>query len=132
MAEMSASTTLSVRSWRAIRTATRAEGRADGQLAGARGTACQQQVGDVAAGDEQDEADGAEEREHAPRVVADEIVQHGDGREVELGRFAREGDAQTLGVGAQLAERLLVGRSGLQSPVDLQVVLVVHRLALRP
>ena len=109
----------------------RAEGCPHGELAGARGPACQQQVGDVAAGDEQDEADGAEKREHAPRVVADEIVERGDGREVELGRFAREGAAETLGVGAQLAERLLVGRPGLQARVDLQVVLVVHGLAFR-
>ena len=108
----------------------RAEGGADGELAGARGAACQQQVGDVAAGDEEHEADRAEKREHAARVVADEIVEHGDRREVELGRLAREGAAETLGVGAQLAERLFVGRPGLQPRVDLQVVLVVHRLAL--
>ena len=79
----------------------------NGELAGARGAARQQQVGDVAARDEQHEADGAEQREHPPRVVADEIVEcrHGD---VKSSSAASRGKchAQSLRIRAQLAERL--------------------------
>ena len=63
-------------------------------------------------------------------IVADEIVEHRRDREVQLGILPRKCHAQPRSRRAQLAERLFLGRLWLQSSIDLQVVLVVHRFAL--
>ena len=61
-----------------------AERRPHRELALARGRACEQQVGDVRARDEQHEADGAQQQQQrGPRVFDDVAVQRGD-RELEV------------------------------------------------
>ena len=67
-----ASTTLSVSSWRRSRAATRAERETDRHLAMPRRRAREQHVRDVRAGDEQHEPDGAEQHQECRADVADD------------------------------------------------------------
>ena len=54
----------------------RAEGAANRQLLLPRGRARQQQVGDVGAGDQQHETDGAEQNQQRARDIADDLLVH--------------------------------------------------------
>ena len=70
----SASTALSVSNWRTMRRVAGAERGAHGNLAAACRAARQQQVTDVAAGNQQNDRDGAEQHQQSRTIVADEIL----------------------------------------------------------
>ena len=108
-----------------------AERRADGDLAAARRAAREQEVRDVAARDQQHDADGREQDEQARAVASDEIGAERFHREAQLGGVARDVVAQTSGDRLELLQRLLARHAALQPAVHGQVVLVVHRLPLR-
>ena len=84
MALAPVSTRLSVSSWRSTLQAAGAEGRAHGHLALARFRAREQQVGDVGAGDEQQEADGTEEQPDRAAHRTDDLVLEREDDRVEL------------------------------------------------
>ena len=69
----------------------RAERRTQRQLAAPALASHQEQVGDVGAGDQQDERDGAEERDHRPSHVADDDVDEGANDDVKPRRRNRWG-----------------------------------------
>ena len=77
--------------------ATGAERGANRHFPGPRGPAREQQVGDVAARDEQDEADRAEQDEQALPVVADELLHQRRDREGQLRIVFREALAEIGG-----------------------------------
>ena len=104
---------------------------ADRQLGGARGAAGQQQVGDVAAGDQQHEADSAKKCVEPSRVVADQLLESRDGGESELRIVVWIGLPEAVRIDLQFRERFGGRRVRLQSAVDLQVVLIMLRFALR-
>ena len=70
----------------------------------------QEQIGEVAAGDEQHEADGAEQDEQAAAVVADEVVHHRPHCEVQLRVVLRKPLAEIDGEALEIRARLRRGR----------------------
>ena len=89
-----------------------AERGANRHLPGPRGPARQKQVGDVAAGDQQNEADGPEEDEEPLPVVADELFHHRRDREAQLRIVFREALAEVGGEPRELRLRLPTGTPG--------------------
>ena len=112
--------------------APRAERRADRQFTRARRAAGEQQVGEVAARDQQHEPHRAEQHEEPRPVVADDIVGHRDHLKpspcVSFGNCAWMPGTMR----AELAEGLLSRHAGLEAAEDGEVVLVVRGLALPP
>jgi hypothetical protein len=98
-----------------------------GDFAPAGRAAGQEQVGDVAAGDEQHDADRGQEHEQPRAVVADELIAERYDHERQIDRIARELAAHAHRDRVQLGERLLARCAGPQPSVDVQEVLVVHR-----
>ena len=74
-----------------------AERGANRHLPGPRGPAREQQVGDVAARDQQDEADRPEQDEEPLPVVADELLHHRDDGKAQLRIVLREALTEILG-----------------------------------
>jgi hypothetical protein len=109
-------------------TAPRAKRYPDRELAGARRAASEQEVRDISARDQQDEPDGAEQREQPTPVVPDELVHHRRQRKIELAVLLRKAHAKALGVALELCERLFLRNAGLQPRVDLIPMFVVHGL----
>ena len=120
------STRLSVRSWRTIRIRLAPSAAAHGHLALPRLRAREQQVGDVGAGDEQQEADRTEEQPDRAADGADDLVgeREHDRVELHLNRiepFARHG----AGDPAQLVGGLPHRRAWLQSAGGVEAVAAV-------
>ena len=94
-----------------------AERHADCQLTRAHRGSREQQVGNVAARDEQDQADRAEQREQPAPIVSDQFVHDGRDREVDFGIVLRKADPEALCIPAKLRQRLSWRRAGSQAAV---------------
>jgi hypothetical protein len=110
--------------------AARAKRRADRHLAGPGGPAREKQIGDVAAGDQEDESHRPEQDEQALPVIADQLLHHRRDREAPLRIVSREAPREVLSEARELRFRLRYPCARLEARVDLKGVLVVHPLAL--
>ena len=86
-----------------------AERRANGQLARPRRAAREQQVGEIAARDQQHEADRAEHHEEPRPIVSDDIVRHRDHQETQRLRVLRIQRLDARDEAPEIAERLVPG-----------------------
>jgi hypothetical protein len=107
-----------------------APSRADGgtyrRLVRARGSTGEQQVGDVGAGDEQDESHRAEQDVESRPILADELLVQRFGLETPLMVLLGIALRQVTRDDVQLGRELLLGDSGLEPPEHREVMLVVH------
>ena len=116
MPPASANTTLSVSSWRTTRPRAGAECDADGDLLLAPGEAGQQQVRHVGAGDEEHEADRAQQNQQGGANVSDDRA--GERRDLDAvpGIRLRVGFGQARRDGGHFRLRLGPGHAGLEPP----------------
>ena len=97
-----------------------------GNLARPRRAAREQQVGDVATGDEQHDADRSQQRQQPLPAVTDELLDERHRAEADRLVVLREIAAQAHRDGVEFDLHLLPGHARLQSTVDDEVVLVVR------
>jgi hypothetical protein len=102
--------------------AARAHCRSHRQFLRAHRTARQQQVGDIAAGDQQHQADGTEQDEQLLAIVADEVAGEVEHRGAALGQIVGMRLPQLLGKLHQLRARLFHGHAWLQPRDQRQIV----------
>ena len=103
-----------------------AEGGAEGDFAGAGGGAGEEEVGDVAAGDEEHENDGAEEEFGLEGDIAGGFVAEQQGAEGEAGVGGGVGGAESGADGGEFGLGLLEGDAGFQAGKAGQVVGAAH------
>ena len=97
---------------------------ADGDLFAAREGAGEEKIGDVGAGDEEDERDGAEHHKQGGTNIADGLITEGMNDGAPSFVLGGVGLFEALGDGVHLGLRLLDGDSGFEA-ADGEVVMVV-------